>query len=168
MKLATFNLFQFVAPAYYWHGRDERNTYTPAEWEQKQHWIINRLHEMNADIVGFQEVFSIPELQTLCHTAGYEHFITVDQSITKSHDPAVYQQSVVALASRFPIVATHPIEITETIRQELSLPTRFRFSRTPICVDIAVPLFGTLSVLVVHLKSKRPVSLDTRYDTEVD
>ena len=168
MKLATFNLFQFVAPDYYWHGRDERNTYTNTEWEQKQHWIINRLQEMNADIVGFQEVFSIPELQTLCQTAGYAHFITVDQSITKAHDPKVYQQSVVALASRFPIVATHPIEITEEIRHDLNWHNDFRFSRTPICVELAVPLFGTLTAVVVHLKSKRPVSLDMRYTTEVD
>lgn len=167
MKLATFNLFQFVAPGYYWHGRDERNTYTPAEWEQKCHWITTRLQQMDADVVGFQEVFSIPELRTLCQAAGYAHFVTVDQTITRIQDPAVYQQSVVALASRFPLLATHPVDIETEVRRELALHEQFRFSRTPICADIAIPHFGTLTVYVVHLKSKRPVSLDMRYAEQV-
>lgn len=163
MKLATFNLFQFVASGYYWHDRDARNTYTAAEWEQKKQWVSTRLHEMDADIVGFQEVFSIPELQTLCAAIGYPYFLTVDQSVVKPHDPQVYKQSVVALASRYPIHTVHRVEMQPEVLQELALSTDFQFSRRPVCADITIPDFGVLTVYVLHLKSKRPVSLDMRY-----
>ncbi|WGZ92458.1 MAG: endonuclease [Candidatus Thiothrix putei] len=163
MKLATFNLYQFAAHGYYWHEHTEHNTFTPAEWEQKQHWISTRLHQMNADIVGFQEVFSIPELQQLCSAAGYPHFVHVDTSGVRDDDPLVYCKSVVALASRFPIVTVHPVDIANAVRDELPIPENFRFSRVPICVDVQVPDFGILTVYVSHLKSKRPTTLDMRY-----
>ncbi len=134
MKLATFNLYQFVAHGYYWHERTEYNTFSATEWEQKQHWISTRLHQMDADVVGFQEVFSIPELQQLCHAAGYPHFVCVDKSVCREDDPTVYYKSVVALASRFPIQAIHALEGSEAVaavRADLPIPDNFRFSRTP-------------------------------------
>lgn len=168
MKLATFNLYQFVTHGYYWHGRDEHNTYSATEWEQKQHWIAARLHEMDADMVGFQEVFSVPELRQLCMQAGYPHFVTVDESGTREGDSAVYSKSVVALASRLPIEAVHPVTIPDAVRADLPIPVNFRFSRAPICADVQVPGLGLLTVYVLHLKSKRPASLDIRYEDKVE
>ncbi|EIJ32950.1 endonuclease [Thiothrix nivea] len=167
MKLATFNLYQFAAHGHYWHNKTERNTYTQAEWEQKQRWVTTRLREMNADMVGFQEVFSVPELRQLCAEAGYPHFITVDESGSREDDPAVYIKSVVALASRWPIQAVHPVDVPAAIRTDLPLPVDFRFSRRPVCADVDFPGIGTLTVYVVHLKSKRPVSLDMTYADKV-
>lgn len=163
MKLATFNLYQFAAHGYYWHDHHENNTFSAIEWEQKQQWIRMRLHQMDADIVGFQEVFSISALQQLCLAAGYPYFIHVDTSAVRDEDPLVYYKSVVALASRFPIVAVHPIDIVDAVRDELSISDHFRFSRTPICADVQVPVLGILTVYVVHLKSKRPTTLDMHY-----
>lgn len=163
MKLATFNLYQFVAPGYYWYERDERNTYTAAAWEQKTAWITTLLGQMDADIIGFQEVFSIPELRNLCAAAGYPHFVTVDEAIAKSDDKAVYFKSVVALASRFPISAVHQVNIPTEVSNDLPMPLNFSFSRRPICVDIDTPDLGKVTVYVLHLKSKRPVSLDMHY-----
>lgn len=167
MKLATFNLYQFAAHGYYWHERTDYNTFSASEWEQKQHWISTRLHQMNADLVGFQEVFSIPELQQLCRDAGYPHFVVVDTSACREDDPAVYHKSVVALASRFPIETVHPVNISPDVRTDLPIPDQFRFSRTPICADVRVPDLGLLTVYVLHLKSKRPTTLDIRYDDQV-
>ena len=167
MKLATFNLYQFAAHGYYWHERTPYNTFSAAEWEQKQQWVSTRLHQMDADVVGFQEVFSIPALQQLCQQAGYPHFVCVDQSACREDDPAVYHKSVVALASRFPIAAVHPVGIAEAVRAELPIPDDFRFSRAPICADVDVPELGILTVYVLHLKSKRPATLDMRYEAQV-
>ncbi|HPY39449.1 MAG TPA: endonuclease I, partial [Thiolinea sp.] len=66
MKFATFNLFQYVSPDYYWYERDPRNTYLETEWTQKQAWISQRLATMDADVLGFQEVFSVADLKQLC------------------------------------------------------------------------------------------------------
>ncbi|MGB0848129.1 MAG: endonuclease [Thiolinea sp.] len=156
MKLATFNLFQFVEPGYYWYEREPRSTYDDAEWTTKTRWITQRLTEMDADIVGFQEVFSITALEKLCAAAGYPHFATVDTPVTREEDDNVYYKSVVAMASRYPLhnirsVATHP-----EVKQDLLLTDDFVFSRQPVCADIELPELGTTTVYVVHLKSKRP------------
>jgi endonuclease/exonuclease/phosphatase family metal-dependent hydrolase len=164
LKLATFNLFQLVAPGFYWYERSERNTYTPAEWAQKHTWITTRLQQMDADVIGFQEVFSAHELQSLCAAAGYPHFVTVDEAGCKPDDAGVYIKSVVALASRFPIITIHPVDIPMNLRTDLPIPEGFRFSRSPICAEIQTPDLGTVIVYVLHLKSKRPVSLDMHYD----
>ncbi len=167
MKLATFNLFQFAAPGFYWHDRNTHNTYTESEWVQKTTWITTRLHQMGADVVGFQEVFSIDSLKALCQTAGYPFFITVDTSGLRHDDAQVFNKSVVALASRFPIVSTHIIDNPAEIASDLPIPSDFGFSRIPICVDIQTPEFGRMTLYVVHLKSKRPVSHDMHYDNAV-
>lgn len=168
MKLATFNLYQFVAHGYYWHERHEHNTYTATGWEQKKHWISARLHDMDADVVGFQEVFSVEALRQLCADSGYPHFVTVGEPALRTDDPAVYSKSVVALASRFPVDTVHPVGIPDAVRTDLPMPDNFRFSRNPVCADIQVPGIGLLTVYVVHLKSKRPSSLDIRHDDKVE
>jgi endonuclease/exonuclease/phosphatase family metal-dependent hydrolase len=168
MKFATFNLYQFVAPGHYWYTRDTRSTYSPAEWEQKQHWVSTRLQQMAADVVGFQEVFSIPELQQLCAAAGYPYFVTVDEAGCLADAPDIYYRSVVALASRFPVIAVYPLEIPSELRDELPLPDSFRFSRRPVCADLDVPGLGCVTVYVLHLKSKRPASLDMQYDDTLE
>lgn len=168
MKFATFNLYQFVASDSYWYARDPHNTYTATEWAQKTAWISQRLYEMDADVVGFQEVFSIPALRELCIAAGYPHFVTVDEPGSKPEDPAVYFRSVVALASRFPVVRIHSLEIPADIRQDLPITDSFRFSRRPVCAELDTPELGKLSVYVLHLKSKRPVSLDMHYDDKLE
>jgi hypothetical protein len=167
MKIATFNLYQFAAHGYYWHERSAHNTFSAAEWEQKQHWVTTRLHQMDADVVGFQEVFSISALQQLCLAAGYPHFVCVDTSACRDDDAQVYHKSVVALASRFPIEAVHPVDIAPAVRADLPIPDGFRFSRAPICADVRVPDLGLLTVYVLHLKSKRPATLDIRYAADV-
>lgn len=168
MKLATFNLYQFVAHGYYWYSREPYNTYTAEEWQQKQRWISSRLAEMNADMVGFQEVFSVTELRELCHAAGYPYFVTVGEPRCLEDDPEVYFKSVVALASRFPLQNVQTLDVSTIATADLPLPAEFRFSRAPLCADVLIPDFGVLTVYVVHLKSKRPPSLDVRYAEDTD
>ena len=168
MRFATFNLYQFVASGFYWHSRDEHSTYTPAEWEQKQHWVSNRLQEMAADVVGFQEVFSVTALQTLCAAVGYPYFVTVDTPRCHAEQADVFHTSVVALASRFPVVAVHPLEIAADLHHELPIPNDFCFSRRPICAEVEMPDLGRVTVYVLHLKSKRQASSGVQYEASVD
>ncbi len=164
MKLATFNLYQFVAPGYYWYEREPRNTYSPSEWQQKTTWIKQQLQTMDADVLGFQEVFSVDALRTLCVEAGYPHFATVDTPLLHPDDAKVYYKSVVALAARHPLNAVRSVTTHQDVSHDLRLKDDFSFSRPPVCADITLPTLGTTTVYVVHLKSKRPDTAALTFD----
>ncbi len=167
MKFATFNLFQYVAPEFYWYQRAARNTYTETEWAQKQAWISQSLSTMAADVVGFQEVFSFGELQALCAAVGYPYFATVDIPSTLPDDEQVFMRSIVALASRFPLKNIRTVPMQAEVQTELFLPDGFQFSRLPVCAEVESPELGEVTVYVMHLKSKRAASLDMTYMDEI-
>lgn len=167
MKFATFNLFQYVAPEFYWYQRAARNAYTETEWAQKQAWISQSLSTMAADVVGFQEVFSFGELQALCAAVGYPYFATVDTPSTLPDDEQVFMRSIVALASRFPLKNIRTVPMQAEVQTELFLPDGFQFSRLPVCAEVESPELGEVTVYVMHLKSKRAASLDITYMDEI-
>lgn len=163
MKVATFNLFQYAAPGTYWYERDERNTYTLSEWQQKNTWIRQQLSTLDTDIIGFQEVFSHHELQDLCQSLGYHFFAIVDLPGVSPEDLSVFTRPIVALASRMPLQQIRTPKIDKNVQLELGLTEEFGFSRLPVCADINVPDIGTVTIYVLHLKSKRASILEVTY-----
>ncbi|MBX2857758.1 MAG: endonuclease [Cellvibrionaceae bacterium] len=163
MKLASFNLYQFLAPPNYWYERRQHNCFTAQEWQQKQAWITEQLQHMDADVVGFQEVFSPQQLQQLVKSCGYPYFATVSEPETDAADPAVFLKPVVALASRLPIKHCTTIQLAAEVKQSLSLQAHFNFSRPPIYATLDCPELGEFDVYVAHLKSKRPKYLDSPF-----
>lgn len=157
-KLATFNLYQFAKPGTFWYEAVVRNTHNASAWAEKKSWISNQLHEMNADVVGFQEVFEVEELRDLCLAAGYEHFVTADVPKTSEENDRVFVGPIVALASRHPIAYSAPVGVDPIVIEQLPVAEDFGFSRTPLRAVVALPDHGHLIVYVAHLKSKRPVS----------
>lgn len=158
MKLATFNLYQFVEAGFYWYEREPRNTFTQQEWQQKQAWIKQQIVDLDADVIGFQEVFSIESLKELCQQAGYPYFATTDASACDPDDETVFIRPVVALASRLPLLEVSSVAIHSESRKLLPLVDDFRFSREPVVATIEHPKLGKLTIYVVHLKSKRPIA----------
>ena len=65
MKLATFNLYQFAAPPYYWYELSSSNRYSDQSWNDKKQWIKDQLRLLDADVVGFQEIFDEAALQAV-------------------------------------------------------------------------------------------------------
>jgi hypothetical protein len=100
VKVATFNLYHFAAPGIFWHARKPTATYLPAEWEAKKGWIASVAAEMNADVIGFQEVVSHEELKALMAANGYPYFFCTGHPMFDPDDPAVYVNGTVAIASR--------------------------------------------------------------------
>ena len=156
MRLATVNLYQFATPGTYWYENHASNTYTADEWAAKKRWIAGQLDRLDADLIGFQEVFSVNELRDLCGANGYPHFATVDEPGIDPANGQVFNQPIVAIASRLPlrdigsaIPYPHPLSASAPHDE-------FQFSRRPLraVVDSAV---GPLIVYVAHLKSKRPM-----------
>lgn len=158
VRLATFNLYQFAEPGSYWYEEKPRNSYSYDDWTEKQRWIVDQLALMNADIVGFQEVFAIDGLRDLCRRAGYQNFFTVDTPKSSDDNDRVFVAPVVALASRHRISSAAEVPIAADMRSKLPLAADFNFSRKPIRAVVELPGVGPLVVYVVHLKSKRPIA----------
>ncbi|MDJ0628931.1 MAG: endonuclease/exonuclease/phosphatase family protein [Rhodobacter sp.] len=165
MRVATFNLYQFLEPPGHWYERrdDGKNTYSTGQWTVKKNWITAQLAAMDADVVGFQEVFSADALKDLVNAAGYPHFETVGAPMQDPADPEVFFNPIVAIASRHPISDVVPLTVDDELRAFLPVQDDFDFSRRPICATVVTPDFGDVSVYVVHLKSKRPQMDDITY-----
>ena len=153
IRFATFNLYQYVEPPQCWYRKS--NTYKPSHWEAKKSWIKKRMEEMDADVVGFQEVFSHESLKELMSSVGYPYFATVDDPGVRDEDPLVFDNPVVALASKSPIKAAEPVSVAPSIQEDLPLPDCFDFSRTPLRAEVEVADGLIVEVFVAHLKSKR-------------
>lgn len=151
IRIASINLFNFIAPpdAYY----DFENIYSQDQWAKKLAWFKAFFEENPADVVGFQEVFSPDELQSLMASLGYPHFAVLDSP--ELIGDYVYKSPVVALASRFPIVEMALVTPAPQLCQHIGVLADFSFSRKPLRATLALPQIGLCDVYVVHLKSKR-------------
>jgi len=168
MKLATFNLYQFAEPGHYWYERDHDNSYQSREWKKKKRWIEQQLIDMDADVIGFQEVFSVERLKGLCKHFDYPYFATVDAPRTDENDGDVFVSPVVAIASRWPIRAVESPGVANAVREPLPVADDFRFSREPVCATIQTPELGDVTIYVVHLKSRRPIMAEVTYPEDVE
>ena len=152
LKIATFNLFNYLAPpnAYY----DFEKIYTAQQWARKQRWIIDYLTHHQPDIIGFQEVFSIDSLKDLVGGQGYNYFAVVDAP--EVIDDFIYKRPVVAIASKYPIIEVAAVEHDSDLAIELGLNSDFTFSRKVLRATLTLPHIGNTDCYVVHFKSKRP------------
>lgn len=149
-KVGTFNLLNLVLPKTPYYGDKE---YTEATYRRKTEWIGAQLDRMQADIVGFQEVFHEEALrEALSHSYHLKnaHVIMVPRT---SGTPAV------AIASRFPIlshevITEFPIQIE--FEGGILLPMR-QFTRPVLKATIEINPDLDITFLTAHLKSKRPM-----------
>ncbi len=153
-KVATFNTFNLVLPNVVYY--DDRQ-YTSELFAQKKQWIIQQLSTMNADIVGFQEVFHVDALkQILTESKLYPKAKVIAPPRTKPGP-------VVAMVSRLPVLRHRVYEMFPNSAKlsmdgtEISI---HRFSRAVLAVDVALTDSLECTVFVVHLKSQRPIFPD--------
>lgn len=158
LKLATINLYQFAEPPVAWYNPD--NKYSDDQWTEKTQWIKDQLAAIEADIIGFQEVFSIDALKQLCADSGYSQFAVVDAPEVVDAVQHVFRSPVVAIASKFPISSVQGLAIEATLLDEVPVSNNFKYSRIPLRAEIQHPSVGKILVYVMHLKSKRPIIKD--------
>jgi len=151
IKVATFNLFNYLAPpdAFY----DFDRIYSAQQWQKKQQWITTYLTTHEPDVIGFQEVFSVDSLQALVKEAGYQYFAVIDQPTVI--DDFIHRDPVVALASKFPIKAISNVPVDTELALQLGLTADFSFSRKVLRATVDLPHIGDSDCYVVHFKSKR-------------
>jgi endonuclease/exonuclease/phosphatase family metal-dependent hydrolase len=151
LKIATFNLYNYLEPPYAFY--DFEKIYSREQWSKKQDWISAYLTEHQPDVIGFQEVFSSDCLKALVAAQDYPYFQVVDQA--QVIDDFIYRSPVVAIASRYKIVATGAVAPDQTIAQTMGLAADFSFSRQVLRATIDLPHIGHVDCYVVHFKSKR-------------
>lgn len=86
------------------------------------------------------------------------NFTTVEQPHVESD--YVHFKPVTGLASKHPIVQSKGLTIDKQTRHALGLPATFNYSRMPLHAVIKTPTLGTIDVVVVHLKSQRPMDVE--------
>jgi hypothetical protein len=154
LKVGTFNLYNLALPNVVYYGD---RVYSPELYARKLDWTAHQLTCMNADIVGFQEVFQVEALRQAVEKSGLYPNVSIVAGTPHKEGP------VVALASRLPIVKT---EVIEQFPPQAQLDVQgatlslHRFSRSVVRAEIALTDALTCIVFVVHLKSKRPIFPD--------
>lgn len=154
IRFATFNGFNLAPPGVKLY--DNLEPLTADEYEAKLDWTAQQLDQLDADVIGFQEVFSQAVLRAVLARsrfyrdawhAGFDHGPGADRLVPN-----------VALVSRLPLAG--PAVSYTAFPDGVALPPGSddanRFARAPLHAQVLLPNRHVLDVLVVHLKSKRP------------
>jgi endonuclease/exonuclease/phosphatase family metal-dependent hydrolase len=154
VRFATFNTLN-LAPcgARLYDGLEPS---TAAQYEAKLVWTASQIDLIDADVIGFQEVFSQATLkEALARTVNYRHA----HHVGFDPDPAAERLTPsVALVSRLPLSApaiSHPA-FPAGVAMPPGSRDPDRFARAPLHAAVLLAPGCTVDVLVVHLKSQRP------------
>ena len=166
IRFATFNVCNLAPPGMKYYERTE--PYSKAEYDVKTSWIAHQLDLMDADVIGFQEIFSQAALKdVLAKTRHYRN------AFHAGFDPDTQNARLtpsVALVSRLPLVgqpmAYH--SLPPTLHFPLPGNGRMvtRFTRPVLHTRLALSGNKTCHVFVVHLKSKRPDYLPGEHEDD--
>jgi len=179
VRFATFNLLNLALPGIRFYADQE--PYTQARYDAKADWIAQQIDRLDADVIGFQEVFSQQALRdVLSRTKHYRDAHQVGFDPTETSEPITQLNAKkslaltpsVALVSRLPL--TGPISNYTRLPHALAvaLPGAItpitHFTRPILHVQVVVDGSGitapgrplgrsqVIDVFVCHLKSKRP------------
>ncbi len=174
-RIGTFNVFNLVLPGLDYYR--PATAYAEDEFHDKTDWIGRQLDEMQADIVGFQEVFRRDALHVALMKS--KRFADVQPIVLATQENEVPASTpAVALASRFEVLESESIAMipagaqlsfprdptaatqgaTVTAEETVKLAIT-HFSRPVLKARIRVTGQLTVTVFVAHLKSKRPTYL---------
>ncbi len=154
IRFATFNLLNLAPPGVRLY--DNLAPASEAQYEAKLNWSAQQIDLLDADVIGFQEVFAQDTLkQVLARTKGYRNATHVGfdpDPYVERHTPSV------ALVSRLPLVG--PALSYPQFPAGVMLPPDSRdpdrFARPVLHASVQAAPGCVIDVLVVHLKSKRP------------
>jgi len=154
LRFATFNAFNLAPPGVKLY--DNLVPSTPEQYEAKLAWTARQIDLIDADVIGFQEIFSQAALRAaLARTTKYCHAA----HIGFDPDPAAPRLTPsVALVTRLPQAqaAAQLVDFPAGIDMPPGSRDAERFTRAPLHVALQVTPDLVIDVVVVHLKSRRP------------
>ncbi|MGK5016647.1 endonuclease/exonuclease/phosphatase family protein [Janthinobacterium sp. 75] len=158
IRFATFNVCN-LAPA----GAklyDNLEPLSPAQYEAKAEWTARQIDLLDADVIGFQEIFSQAALRDVLSRT--RHYRDATLAGYDAVDTAGRMLPTVALVSRLPLAgagvahANFPAGISLPADSYATDDNACRFARAPLHVQVLLPGGQLTDVVVVHLKSRRP------------
>lgn len=155
LKIATWNLYQFAEPGTYWYERDERNDYEPDQWMAKKTWMSDTIKHINADIIGFQEIFSVAAFKDFMNEQGYPYVAVVEEPERDQTDQSVFVTAITGLASKYPFIEKpQPLTFPQELRDKTQVQDDFGFRRAITRAEIMTPQIGAVVVYSCHFKSQ--------------
>lgn len=154
LRFATFNAFNLAPPGVKLY--DNLAPSTPEQYEAKLDWTARQIDLIDADVIGFQEIFSQDALRAaLARTTRYANAAHI------GFDPepdALRLTPSVALVTRLPQAqaAARLVDFPPGIAMPAGSRDAERFTRAPLHVALQVTPELVVDVVVVHLKSRRP------------
>lgn len=154
VKIGTFNVLNLALPGQVFY--DDEDPYSEAEFGRKADWIAEQLRRMDADLVGFQEVFSEDALRQVCTRSGRFDGGTVEApDADGASGPRLGLATRLAVVEPVRTISEFPEGLTGRV-EGVCLPVG-TFSRPVLRAGVALDDATTCTVFVVHLKSKRPI-----------
>ncbi len=149
-NIGCFNLCNLVAKGQRFYGG---NVYEGADYDRKIAWVATQLTAMEADVIGFQEVFDAASMRAALDASDATRgFDLVIENATGNHPE-------VALATRYEVLEhEHIEEFPARARLDLDgliIPIE-KFTHGILRVKVRMPAGLDAWVYVAHLKSKRP------------
>ena len=155
LRFATFNVCNLALPGVRYY--DDQEPYSAAEYDAKIAWIARQLDRLDADVIGFQDIFSHPALlDVLARTGKYQHA----HHVCFASDGLARPTPHVALVSRFPIAPGATFHLALPRNLSVELPgigdRQTGFTRPVLQARVVFSEQCAIECFVCHLKSRRP------------
>jgi predicted extracellular nuclease len=151
LRVGQFNVLNLVRENVKFYGNQK---YSLELLEKKLNWMAHQLQQMNADVVGFEEVFHVDPLERAIKKSGLYPKGEIVSFGADGTNPTV------ALVSAFPVLEKESISDfpPESILnlEGVTLPIT-KFSRPVLRAVVQLPTEHKVTFFVTHLKSKRPI-----------
>ena len=154
IRFATFNVCNLAPPGVKLY--DNLLPTTLEEYEAKLDWTAHQIDLLDADVIGFQEIFSQATLKEVL--ARTTHYRTAYHLGFDPDPGAMRLTPSVALVSRLPLSgpAQPLVEFPHGIELPPGSRDAARFTRAPLHAVVIASPDVLIDVVVVHLKSRRP------------
>lgn len=176
LKFATFNLYNLQLPGEaMYHG----NTYSQTHYNKKIAWTAAMLQRMDADIIGFQELWHPDALVDAFIEAGLDtEYTLVTKNFGRSIGTAMAVRNIHTVNS-FEWIKDFPDELVLKKRRSTSssgvpdykISVSAQYFARPILKVVVKPSQGSasappISLFVAHFKSKLPMGLDSEEQSD--
>ena len=157
LTVATCNVLNLARPQRTFYANQD--PYTLNQYERKVQWLGGRFQALNADILGVQEVWDESALRDAIKSSGVHYsFVSVPGAEDDNGKPGAQGTPRVGLATRLTVRATRSFP---DFPPGLGMPIpgmgmHNRFERPPFVATLEMKRGQQVTVLVAHLKSKRP------------
>ena len=162
LTVATCNLLNLARPRRLFYPNQD--PYTEQQYERKTQWLGERFRVLNADILAVQEVWDLSALQTALKASGLHYSFVAAPGAEDDNGAAGAQGTPrVGLATRLKVLGTQSF-IDFPANLGIAIPglgMHSKFERPPFVATLELKRGQQVTVLVAHLKSKRPKFLQS-------